>query len=606
MSHAGFYVLIPCYNHGSTLEGVIRKIASQAERATRSTPIPILIVDDGSERETQSSIESLTQCFDYVHSLRLASNQGKGAAVLAGLRWGQVKGLSHAIQIDADGQHDIERLNDLIEASEQEPDVLVSGRPIYDETVPKARLWGRYITHFWVWVETWSLSIRDSMCGFRVYPVEKTLEVARAGRFIGLGEVGLGMDFDVDIMVRFYWAGGRIAFIPTRVVYPVGGISHFDVWRDNVRISWMHTRLVWASLFAMPKRLWQQSRQRLARAQHWSAMPERRTFFGLLGFELLYGVYRLAGRRGFNALLSVVMTFYWLTGTQARRAAQAFLARVRDIQVLSGTPSQSVGSFQLFHRFGSSILDRLLAWRGELTLGKEVRFADEETRRVLSPSAPGERGKLILVSHLGVAEVCRAIALQDRHQIVHVLMFEAHAQQFKAMMNKWAPASQCSIIAVEGLGPDTLEQLSAAVERGEWVAIAADRIPVAQAGESSETTTVTVPFMGKPARFPIGPYVLAQLLNVPVVSLFAVRVGSEIRIHAQCFAEKIARLTGLRGQSRRETRQRHYYAWAQRYACELEKMALRYPDNWFNFYDFWASDTASDSPESSAKDAHDA
>lgn len=594
----GYYVLIPCYNHGATLAGVVEAIQRLTLPAgIDAKTLPILIVNDGSNEATTREIDRLAAETPSVTALHLAVNSGKGEAVLAGLAWGREAGLTHALQVDADGQHEITKLADLISASLAEPEALVSGRPVYDASVPKGRLIGRYVTHVWVWIETWSLAIQDSLCGFRVYPVERTLAAAAPDRFFLLGKLGRRMDFDIEIMVRYYWADGVVRFVPTAVVYPEGGISHFNVWRDNLRISAMHTRLCIASFFAMPSRVWRQVTGKTnhrseapttsSASNHWATMKERRALVGILGFEILYGLYRLGGRAFFNAVLFPVMLVFWLTGRRQRQAIEHFLSRVQWARSQEGRGTTTVTSFDVFQTFGHSILDRLLAWRGELSLGTGVTFADERSRQTLVPSQPGERGKLLFVSHLGVAEACRAIAALDRHQVVNVLMFEAHAQHFKRMMAKWAPDSQTAIWAVNDLGPDTLDALEAALNRGEWIAIAADRLPVTEGREAGEHTTVTVPFLGAPARFPIGPYVLAECLKAAVVTLFAVRTGDTITIHSAPFADKIER-EAVPGMSRREARRRHYRAWAQRYAAVLGQMAVAHPQNWFNFYDVWA------------------
>jgi hypothetical protein len=108
---------------------------------------------------------------------------------------------------------------------------------MYDESAPKSRKFGRYITHFWVWVETFSFDIADSMCGYRIYPLEPVARIMAATR------IGARMDFDTEIAVRLHWRGVPIVNIPTRVIYPQGNVSNFEMLRDNIRISWMHTRL---------------------------------------------------------------------------------------------------------------------------------------------------------------------------------------------------------------------------------------------------------------------------------------------------------------------------------------------------------------------------
>ncbi|MCG6282598.1 glycosyltransferase family 2 protein, partial [Vibrio diabolicus] len=118
--------LIPCYNHGATVAAVIDALAP--------FDFPVLLVDDGSNAETKAALHDAAQR-DNVHLLTLPVNQGKGGAVMAGIRQAHWLGFSHVIQIDADGQHDIDALPKLIDASQANPQHLISGQPVYDESV---------------------------------------------------------------------------------------------------------------------------------------------------------------------------------------------------------------------------------------------------------------------------------------------------------------------------------------------------------------------------------------------------------------------------------------------------------------------------------------
>ena len=129
------------------------------------------------------------------------------------------------------------------------PRAIVNGRPLYDDSVPTGRLVGRYATHVWVWINTLSLAIADSMCGFRAYPLAATIAM------LDRESVGLRMDFDIEIIVRLHWAGVPVRNLPTRVTYPLDGVSHFDLWRDNLRISKMHARLFFGMLWRSPRLL---------------------------------------------------------------------------------------------------------------------------------------------------------------------------------------------------------------------------------------------------------------------------------------------------------------------------------------------------------------
>ena len=233
-----YCIVIPNYNHRSVIADVLADL-SQLQ-------LPIVMVNDGSDSEISAYFRTLKAQFSCLTLVEHSDNQGKGAAVQTGLRTAQKIGCSHAIQVDADGQHQLRDVAHLLQLSEQQPNCVISGQPVYDESVPKHRLYSRYITHFWVWVETLSFAIKDSMCGFRVYPVDTTVAL--------LDSVSLGqrMDFDIEILVRLYWRGVNTVFFPTQVIYPEDGISHFRPLEDNIAISWMHTRLFFGMLVRSP------------------------------------------------------------------------------------------------------------------------------------------------------------------------------------------------------------------------------------------------------------------------------------------------------------------------------------------------------------------
>lgn len=235
-------VVIPVFDHeraiGAMLDGV------------RAHGVPCLLVDDGSGPACAGVLDNLAAAHPQEASLlRLSPNQGKGAAVMAGLREAHRLGYSHALQIDADGQHETRDIARFLDLAKQHPAAVICGNPRYDASVPKARLIGRYATHVWVWINTLSFEIHDSMCGFRVYPLPPTV------RLIDEEHVGRRMDFDSEILVRLAWRGIETINLPTPVMYPADGVSHFDVLRDNLRITRMHTRLFFGMLRRLPRLL---------------------------------------------------------------------------------------------------------------------------------------------------------------------------------------------------------------------------------------------------------------------------------------------------------------------------------------------------------------
>ena len=237
--------VVPVYNHERSLPAVVRALLAE--------DLPCVIVDDASSPAAAKIIDELAQ-HPLVHLLRHSHNQGKGAAVTSGLREAARLGFSHALQVDADGQHDLGRVALFLDRASQAPDALICGYPEYDSSVPKGRLYARYLTHVWVWINTLSLSIRDSMCGFRVYPLEPTLALLNAT------PLGKRMDFDTEILVRLHWREQPMVWLPAHVHYPADGVSHFRLWRDNLLISSMHARLFGGMLLRAPALLWRRWR----------------------------------------------------------------------------------------------------------------------------------------------------------------------------------------------------------------------------------------------------------------------------------------------------------------------------------------------------------
>lgn len=556
-------LLIPCYNHAGPLAAVLARLAE--------FKLPCLLVDDGSEPVAAAALDALAAQHPWVSLLRHPHNQGKGGAVMTGLRRAHELGFSHALQVDADGQHDLADLPALLAEARQHPAALVSGRPLYDDSVPKGRLYGRYITHVWVWIETLSFAIKDSMCGFRVYPLASTCAL--------LERVALGrrMDFDTEVMVRLHWAGVPMRFVPTRVIYPVDGRSHFRLFRDNLDISWMHTRLVcrllwdlllrlcrWpARLGARLTRLWRERRT------HWSRTPERGS---LLGMQIMLASYRLLGRRGFSLLLYPVIGYFWLTGRAQREASRAYLARLEAFAGAQGValPAEPRSSFRHFLRFGEAALDKLAGWRGDIT-EQQVELVGAEHYQAAINSG---KGVLLLGSHLGDLELCRALGSRKQGLRINALVFTRHAARFNALLKQINPDSHLNLIQVQELGADTAILLKEKLEQGEWVVIVGDRTSVTR-----EKRVIWADFLGAPAPFPLGPFVLSSVLGCPVYLMFGLKEQGRFRVHFEPFAD---------GQPLpRQGRQQILASRVQAYADRLQHHCLRAPLDWFNFFDFW-------------------
>jgi glycosyltransferase involved in cell wall biosynthesis len=242
--------LVPVYDHERAVGATVASL--------RAHGLAVILVDDGSGPSCAGVLRRLAAEDSNVHLLRLAENQGKGAAVMAGLRAAADAGFTHALQIDADGQHDSSDVPRFVAAAGSEPRAVICGRPVFDASIPRSRRYLRYLTHAMVWLNTLSFDIPDSMCGLRVYPLSIVLPAIEAK------PPGSRMDFDVEVLVRLHWMGVSMRWIPTRVRYATDGISHFRLVRDNWLITVMHTRLFFGMLRRAPRLVARRLRAALA------------------------------------------------------------------------------------------------------------------------------------------------------------------------------------------------------------------------------------------------------------------------------------------------------------------------------------------------------
>ena len=528
--------IVPTHDHWRAIGGVVG--------ALRAAGLPVLVIDDGSSEPAAAVIAALHRPDDGIQVHRLPVNQGKGVAVIHGMRLAWEAGYTHAVQIDADGQHDEAALPALLARSRQHPAALISAAPIFDDSMPAGRRIGRWITHLWVWIETLSFTITDSMCGFRVYP----LAAVRA--LLAQQSVGRRMDFDPDIMVRLFWRGIAVEMVPARVIYPPGNTSNFKLWADNLRISAMHTRLVLAMLM------------RPVRSRHWARHSERGAWWGLL---VSATACRLLGRRGCLTVLAPVVAYFMLAGGEQPRASRDFLTRV------TGKTPTGWTVYRHFMSFAARAVDSFRAWNGGIRAGAAVT----DTPDALARLAADPRGALLVVAHLGNTDLARALLDDATRARLTILVHTRHAVNYNRLLRRFRPEAALNLIQVSEIGPETAIDLQQRIDRGEWVVIAGDRTPASGGPHVS-----FVPFLGEDAAFPNGPWVLGALLRCPVHLLFCVRIGDGWRMTLEHFADRIV----LDRKVRRDALRSH----AAAYAVRLEAYARAFPMQWYNFFDFWA------------------
>jgi len=306
-------------------------------------------------------------------------------------------------------------------------------------------------------------------------------------------------------------------------------------------------------------------------SRHWAETAEAGA---LRGMQFMIWADKVFGRPVFNFFLLFVMAYFFLRRGEARRTSRQYLQRVRTLYpgALPARPMWWL-SFRQFYGFGQSILDKYLAW-AETPAGINMQ-PDEEA--LLFRFAGTGKGCLMVGSHFGNLEYSRGIAHRHPDVVINVLIYDQHAQNFAKILQQGDPDSRMNLIQVTDIDLPLALSLKEKVARGEWVVIAGDRVPVGESGRVAEAE-----FLGQAAPFPIGPYVLASLLQCPVFLLHCFLLDGEYHLGLESFADEIA--------PARDERQAAYEAYTQQYATALEKQIVRSPLQWFNFYDFWNND----------------
>ncbi len=242
-------VVIPSYDTGPKVYETVK--------AARAAWQPVLVVVDGSRDGTAAGLQQMAAGDTGLRVWVLPHNQGKGAAVLHGLEQAHAAGFTHALTMDADGQHPPEMIAPFMQASRERPDAMILGRPVFDASAPLLRVRGRRVSNWWTNLETLGAGVADSLYGFRVYPIAPLLAVMHGQRWMRR------FDFDTEAVVRLAWRG----ITPVNRDAPVkylsaaeGGVSHFRYVRDNALLTWMHTRLMIGFVLRLPLLVWRRMR----------------------------------------------------------------------------------------------------------------------------------------------------------------------------------------------------------------------------------------------------------------------------------------------------------------------------------------------------------
>jgi predicted LPLAT superfamily acyltransferase len=309
--------------------------------------------------------------------------------------------------------------------------------------------------------------------------------------------------------------------------------------------------------------------EQVAPERHWSTQKERGSLFlmRLTAFSV-----RMFGRRLLAPVLYLIVLYFFASARSARRNIRQYQTYLAEWSGNSALRPSLGSVFGQFIAFADNLLDRLDVWRGRLRF-EQVQLVDSSgIRPRLLRSQHGERGEILVVTHLGNPDVCRAMAELGEQVPLNVLVHNQHVAQFNRLLGEAGDRSM-RLIQVTELDTALMMDLSQRIERGEWLAIAGDRVPL------HDGRRVTVDFLGHPAAFPQGPWLLAGLLRCPVNLLCCLKVDGRYRIHLDPFLD-IAHWE-------RNQRDASIQGWVQRYADHLAGQCLMAPQQWFNFYAYW-------------------
>jgi predicted LPLAT superfamily acyltransferase len=306
---------------------------------------------------------------------------------------------------------------------------------------------------------------------------------------------------------------------------------------------------------------------------HWSKLAEVGSSWGL---NLTFGLYRLLGERLIRLLLHAIVFWFYLFVPRARRASDLYLTKLHAVGGFAHRPGWR-DHYHHIYAFASAALDKVAAWMGRISIDRVV-FDNQAELYTLRDSG---RGAVIVGSHLGSLETARALATKlGQQRKINAIVYTDHAIRFNAVLARANPGFAVNLIQVSQLGPDTAIELSEKIERGELLFIVGDRTPPAENGR-----VLPAEFLGAPAPFAQGPWILASLLKCPVYLFFCVTEGPigrhRFRVHFEAFTDSV--------QLPRKSREAALRELIQRYATRLEHYCRQAPLQWFNFYDFWHS-----------------
>jgi predicted LPLAT superfamily acyltransferase len=304
---------------------------------------------------------------------------------------------------------------------------------------------------------------------------------------------------------------------------------------------------------------------------HWSTLRERGS---LIGIKTLFTFYQYGGKYVALIILYPVIFYFFVTGRSSRLASLNYLRKLHQGGYLDKKPGLLM-SFKHFLSMGISALDKVDVWLGNITF-KDIKHINYH---LFEPLLAQQQGALIIGSHLGNLEICRALSEENTAACFNVLVFTEHAQKFNDFLNTLNENVKINLIEVTQISPVLAILLKEKIEQGEYVVIAGDRTSTTVAGR-----VIYQDFLGQPAAFSQGPFILAGLMQCPVLIMFCLKEKN----HYQLIFEPLS--DGVK--FTRKNRQAELTNLINIYANTLEKYCAKHPLQWFNFFDFWQRNDA--------------
>ncbi len=551
-------IVIPVYNHGKTLREVVERALVYA--------LPIFVVDDGSTDAGPQQLSDLP-----VTVITQPYNQGKGKALLAGARAARQSGqaFTHMISLDADAQHYPEDIPLFMKAMEQDPRAIIIGNRDFSAAhIPKSSRFGRVFSGFWMWVQT-GQRVSDMQSGYRAYPLSL---------FDTLTTQESGYAFEVEVLVRAAWAHIPIKGIAVQVLYQGAEerVSHFHALRDNMRMTWLNTKLTTRAVFWHAARALSFACATKAPGHANSASEKKVWSSRSLGSRAQHEIFRFMVRYKAFFVAQMVLqgvVFYYTLWPSVRRRARPYIER--RFGKAQSERQKFLHTWRLFGQFGQVLLCRMLHTESQKESLKPTEKAFQE--HMQSILARG-KGCIIVGAHVGGWQ--SGLAALERWQVpISVLLWRDPKDVDKHYFEKQPQGAKSQVRAINAAEPlAAMVAVHAALKANEIVVLMGDRRMDEAALQGAEPC-VTVPFLGENILLPIKAYALASKTGAPLVVQFTVQEGLYTRLYCSREIKVAANLNHRKPEV--------FAPYALQYTQELEKFVVENPYQFFNFYNVW-------------------